>query len=168
MLRFTIADIRFVVRLRSRSEPPLKQFHVKAKKAFLQKRAYYSGANARRRRTRKWTSKTFPRAGPMDSPCAFSPSSATLYECILTECCRRCALIHCHRPDLLDYDKLDKVRCAADLPFHGSYHPVTGRSTREHPPCTSSSGRAPRDPSTPVQRLACRVQLTVAVATPRS
>jgi hypothetical protein len=27
----------------------------------------------------------------------------------------RCALIHCHRPDLLDYDNLDKVNACRTL-----------------------------------------------------
>ncbi|KAG9315739.1 actinin-like protein [Chiua virens] len=31
----------------------------------------------------------------------------------------RCALIHCHRPDLLDYDKLDKVRALLFSHFSG-------------------------------------------------
>jgi hypothetical protein len=58
-------------------------------------------------------SRTFPQAGRMGSLCTYLAPSETLYSHPPTEFCCRCALIHCHRPDLLDYDKLDKVRCSS-------------------------------------------------------
>lgn len=45
----------------------------------------------------------------MGSLCMYFVSFESLYARPPTEFCCRCALIHCHRPDLLDYDKLDKA-----------------------------------------------------------
>ena len=70
-------------------------------------------------------SKTFLRAGPTGLHCTY----LQLY--LIGDFARasqtgrygRCALIRCHRPDLPDYDKLDKIRHAADLQFHAPDHP---------------------------------------------
>lgn len=44
----------------------------------------------------------------MDSPCELeSDLKANAADCFIV---LSCALIHCHRPELLDYNKLDKVK----------------------------------------------------------
>ena len=68
-------------------------------------------------------SKTFLRAGPTGLHCMYLRLICDFARASPTGRCCRCALIHCHRPDLLDYDKLDKVRHTAGLRFHAPDRP---------------------------------------------
>jgi hypothetical protein len=96
---------------------PLRSFITsfpKAKKASLRKKGYSSGVNARQNLTKKSTCRISHIVGLMDLHC----SCAFLYPLlILTKIFifLRCALIHCHRPDLLDYNQLDKVSVLLSL-----------------------------------------------------
>ena len=80
--------------------------NVPVKKVFERRKGCYFGVNGRQNHTKKWTYRTFHIVGRMGSLCA----SKLLYLFCIYLYDYRCALIHCHRPDLLDYDKLDKVR----------------------------------------------------------
>lgn len=103
ILRFTIADIRSALFIFPRLSKANIAFR-KVKKVCQQRRAFCSGVNARLRLTTMSMCKIFHTAGQMGSLCAYSV--CWVEGCRLTG--RRCALIHCHRPDLLDYDKLNK------------------------------------------------------------
>ena len=117
ILRFTIADIRFVLfpgMIQHLFDLFIPSFP-KAKKASLRKKGYSSGVNARRNLTKKSTCRISHIVGLMGLHCSCAFSYPLL---ILTEISifLRCALIHCHRPDLLDYNKLDKVSVLSSLP----------------------------------------------------
>ena len=107
----------------------------KAKKASPQKKDYSFGVNARRNLMKKSMYKISHTVGLMDLPCSCAFMSLSLG--ILTESVYlllRCALIHCHRPDLLDYNKLDKVGVLIfSVAFIDHwYHLFLGRSTWKH------------------------------------
>ena len=99
------------------------------------------------------------------SVCLFTLPSA-LYARPPTQPSRRCALIHCHRPDLLDYDKLDKARCMIDWPFMVL---ITRPQADRHENTRLALQVAAEHLGIPVRPSdeLCRPRLTVAVATPR-
>lgn len=126
VLRFTIADIRSVVSLLSKRTiaqeiPRQSEEGLSAKEGLLlwcqRKTAPYNEVDVQDFST-SWANGLalyvfLPHLPPLGS----SP----------TDCCCRCALIHCHRPDLLDYDRLDKACRTVDLPFNHSHCLPTGK-----------------------------------------
>lgn len=90
-----------------------------------------------------------------------------LYARLSTKSYSRGALIHCHRPDLLDYDKLDKAYHTPPCSF--TFSPFSNRQTDTRIPALRLKWQL----NTLEFRYACfkilgRFHLTIAVATFRS
>ena len=68
--------------------------------------ASYSGVSERRRHTQKLTSKTSHGVGQMAWHC--QTHLIWIIVIYAYQYVSRCALIHCHRPDLIKYSELDK------------------------------------------------------------
>lgn len=103
ILRFTIADIRCVVHTMSilhssKTSPTVKR-------VCPQKRVFFFGVSERLSRMKKLMFRTSRIVGLTVSPVRPKFSMITP----VSDAYKRCALIHCHRPDLLDYDSLDKA-----------------------------------------------------------
>ena len=108
------------------------------RKVFQPKRVYSSGVSARHSLTKKWTFRTSRWVGQMDLLCKY-------YTCVLSFTLMmgryRCALIHSHRPELLDYDKLDKVRIPSRWYSPSNNTLPAVRPSRKHPSCIWCSSR---------------------------
>lgn len=77
------------------------------KKGYLRRKVYSYGVNGKHSHMMRYPFKTLLTVGLTGLPCMlFLMTSLARQILIQTD---RCALIHCHRPDLLDYNSLDKV-----------------------------------------------------------
>ena len=113
------------------------------RKACLLRKACFCGVSARRNPTKKLMCKISPSAGLTDLHCKLQAE----YHCKLFYMTdnSRCALIHCHRPDLIDYDKLDKVNPPpCRLRLYLFYFPVVDRPPWQHASRFPNSSRPSR------------------------